>query len=360
MTEFRLGRCVFRVEDDQGQTWGAGFLIGPDLAVTCAHVVQNAGGEPGEALWVRFHQDESQRQVQVLREPWAPAGKEDVAFLRIDSLPEGTQPAILGPADNSSGHKCQSLGYPADGEVEDRWPAGVIRGLVSVGGLNHRLLQIRSDEIGKGLSGAPVLDLDAGLVIGMLTSYEDLQRAAPSPSVRFAYAIQSETLRDIYPDLELVLLSEVHQDQTAHAIHSPQTNVEGNATGPVLSGVFHRGVQVSYSVQYVTKGVRSLPSDFAARIRNFLIEYLGTSDHPVPFGGREKDLTALDNWLADDAASRYLLLMAPAGRGKSALLVRWMERLGSPDSDLEMVFLPVSLRFNTVSPSELDRGQRPE
>jgi len=32
-----------RVEDEQGQTWGTGSLVGPDLAATCAHVVWAAG-----------------------------------------------------------------------------------------------------------------------------------------------------------------------------------------------------------------------------------------------------------------------------------------------------------------------------
>ena len=49
----------------------------------------------------------------------------------------------------------------------------------------------------------------------------------------------------------------------------------------------------------LSQGLGSLPTDYRARVNNFLIEYLGTPRHPVPFGGREADLARLDVWLDD-------------------------------------------------------------
>ena len=40
------------------------------------------------------------------------------------------------------------------------------------------------------------------------------------------------------------------------------------------------------------------------------------------------------------------MLAAPAGRGKSALLVRWSRTLAARE-DLAVVFFPVSIRFST-------------
>ena len=99
-------------------------------------------------------------------------------------------------------------------------------------------------------------------------------------------------------------------------------------------------------IQYFTKPVRSLPTDYAAHIEEFLTAYLGTPERPVPFGGREDALAALDAWL-DDPATPYLLLTAPAGLGKSALLVRWLARLRETHPDLPTVFVPVSIRYST-------------
>ncbi len=95
-----------------------------------------------------------------------------------------------------------------------------------------------------------------------------------------------------------------------------------------------------------TQGLRELPNDYVTRVRNFLAEYLGSSNHPVPFGGRAKEFTRLDAWLADTQADPYLLLAAPAGRGKSALLLRWCQRLFAR-SNLAVAYFPVSIRFRT-------------
>ncbi len=99
-------------------------------------------------------------------------------------------------------------------------------------------------------------------------------------------------------------------------------------------------------IQQFISGMTALPTDYAARIQNFLIEYLGTPNRPVPFGGREADLAILDSWLDDALSPPYLLLAAPAGRGKSALLTRWSQRLVAR-KDLAVAFLPISIRFRT-------------
>jgi hypothetical protein len=76
----------------------------------------------------------------------------------------------------------------------------------------------------------------------------------------------------------------------------------------------------------------------------------------VPFGGRDEELQRLDSWLAEDRAPSRFLLVAPAGRGKSALLVHWIRRLqiaeqvGSSKDKWQLVFSPISLRFSTNLP----------
>lgn len=80
-------------------------------------------------------------------------------------------------------------------------------------------------------------------------------------------------------------------------------------------------------------------------VKRFLAAYLGTPADPVPFGGRANELAALDAWL-DEGSEPGLLLTAPAGRGKSALLVRWAERLRTRHG-VTCVFFPISIRFRT-------------
>jgi hypothetical protein len=104
--------------------------------------------------------------------------------------------------------------------------------------------------------------------------------------------------------------------------------------------------EINAIANQLTEGLRELPTDSVARVKHFIAEYLGNAQHPVPFGGRAGDFEHLDSWLTDTQAPPYALLAAPAGRGKSALLLRWCQRLLTR-SDLAVVYFPVSIRFRT-------------
>lgn len=67
----------------------------------------------------------------------------------------------------------------------------------------------------------------------------------------------------------------------------------------------------------------------------------------MPFGGRGDDIAWLNRWLEDEHSPRSLLLWGPAGRGKSALVVRWIEQL---PADVARAFVPISIRAATNSP----------
>ncbi len=98
--------------------------------------------------------------------------------------------------------------------------------------------------------------------------------------------------------------------------------------------------------QHLARGLARLSNEFLARVHRFVAEYVGTPAHSVPFGGRERELAELDDWLADPSAPSYLLVAAGAGRGKSALLVRWVQSLIG-EIGLAPLFFPVSIRFRT-------------
>ena len=58
------------------------------------------------------------------------------------------------------------------------------------------------------------------------------------------------------------------------------------------------------------------------------------------FVGRRAELSTLDEWLRGE--DQTMLVVAPAGRGKSALLWAWVKSV--PD----VVWVPVSVRFDTA------------
>ncbi len=85
---------------------------------------------------------------------------------------------------------------------------------------------------------------------------------------------------------------------------------------------------------------------YAGRIASFVEFYTGSPECPVPFGGRSGSLHELRIWLDDSEGTPYRTLIAPTGRGKSALLVAWQGVLARRE-DVEFVFFPVSARFRT-------------
>ncbi|MEO9778930.1 MAG: ATP-binding protein [Sedimentitalea sp.] len=107
-------------------------------------------------------------------------------------------------------------------------------------------------------------------------------------------------------------------------------------------GSFHgRDIHVHF-------GVDTVPASFRRRIKQFVDGYLGSERLPVAFGGRSTELDALNAWFENPDAPSHLLVAAEAGRGKTALLVRWLEQL---DNAVPLAFVPISIRYQTSRPS---------
>ena len=75
----------------------------------------------------------------------------------------------------------------------------------------------------------------------------------------------------------------------------------------------------------------------------------------VPFGGRRGELDHLHRWRENEKAPPRFLLVAPGGRGKSALLVHWIREVEeqqrpSANTRMQLIFVPISMRFNTNRP----------
>lgn len=115
--------------------------------------------------------------------------------------------------------------------------------------------------------------------------------------------------------------------------------------GSVLVSLREQYQEVKQEITQVTHGLSS-GHDFSRRVDNFMRSYLGDSNSTVIFGGRNAEIDTLNGWLDGTEAPPCLFLDSSAGRGKSALLVHWVDQLAGRD-DLQVVFVPVSIRFRT-------------
>jgi hypothetical protein len=197
--------ACLRVRDTTGEVVGSGFLVGPDLVATCAHVVAAAVGAdpfaplpPQAALDLDFPalaNGPRSRSARVRR--WVPIGDDgtgDVALLRLDApAPAGSVMPPVRRVDRLWDHPFRVFGFP-EGRWDGVWATGRIRGGQGTGWF--QLQGTPGDQpIEGGFSGAPVWDDETGAVVGMTVA------ADRDPTVTTAYLLPVEQVLGLDPEL---------------------------------------------------------------------------------------------------------------------------------------------------------------
>jgi formylglycine-generating enzyme required for sulfatase activity len=185
---------TFRILRPDGKTVGTGFLVASNLAVTCAHVVVAADAIDGDTIQVQFTERDEKHSALVVPEYWRNPDKGDVAFLRLQTMPEGVTPLRLGLAEHShQGNIFRSFGYATAADIKGIFANGTIDGYMR----EHQLVQVQSPQANHGISGGPVFDEKRGVVVGMITKgHTDLGRNEYT-----TFAIPAELLFDICPEI---------------------------------------------------------------------------------------------------------------------------------------------------------------
>ncbi|MFD5615200.1 trypsin-like peptidase domain-containing protein, partial [Kitasatospora sp. NPDC127060] len=197
-----LPAAVAQVVGPDGEVVGAGFLVAEGILVSCAHVVQAAGGGPGATVRLVFPHAEGAPRLEghVLEDSWRAVEGDDVAIVRLTGTPAATRAVRLGSAEGSRGHQVRSFGFPAQAPPGGHFGFGVAGDLLpATEGREVHLQLTEANDLTTGFSGAPVLDEVTGLVIGMLTEI-----TAPDEHERgqgIAYVTPTQVLRRIWPEL---------------------------------------------------------------------------------------------------------------------------------------------------------------
>ncbi|MGC0375561.1 trypsin-like peptidase domain-containing protein [Streptomyces sp. SAI-229] len=197
-----LATSVAQVLGPDGRVAGTGFVVAEGVLVTCAHVVEAAGGGPGRKVRLSFPHVEGADRVEgtVPTGLWRSADDEDVAFVRLSDPPIGVRILPLGSAEGCRGHDVRSFGFPAQAPPEGHFGFGVTGDLLpAADGRGAHLQLTDANDLTTGFSGGPVLDEVTGLVIGMLT--EITAPDAYERGLGIAYATPVQVLREILPEL---------------------------------------------------------------------------------------------------------------------------------------------------------------
>ncbi|MGI8332697.1 trypsin-like peptidase domain-containing protein [Actinomadura scrupuli] len=201
-----LGAAISCIRRGDGLPVGAGVLVGPDLIVTCAHVVAQALGVdagsrelPRRPVTVDFPlvPGGDRREAEVLVwEPPGPGGAGDIAGLRLLAPPPaGARMARLVMGRELWNHSFRAFGFPARRD-DGVWAAGLLRERTAAGWLQVQHVESTGFVIQPGFSGTPVWDDELQGVVGIVVAAE--KRAA----LGTAYVIPSTTLVGSWPALE--------------------------------------------------------------------------------------------------------------------------------------------------------------
>lgn len=193
---------IIRILDSHRQTVGTGFILTNDgLIVTCAHVITDAGAGPSETVYLSFPHTGNEATANVEPDGWREPRAEDVAILRLnDPLPAGVIPLPLGYSTGSDDHNFKTFGFPNPNPIGGLRGDGHILGKVTLDS-GIQVLQLRSQEVTGGFSGAPVWDEVVGQVVGMVTATIGPDRRERLTET--AFATPTETLLDVWPSLPI-------------------------------------------------------------------------------------------------------------------------------------------------------------
>lgn len=155
----------------RGSSRGAGILVSPTRALTCAHVVSGRAEADVTFAWSGCP---AVKAVPLHLRDWESRGRDaDIAVLKLPALPDALPAAPLGPLRPLEPLTVlRAFGFPRGHETTGMWATVRCVGPDADG----RCLQVDQgspggSQITPGFSGGPVVD-DMGRVVGMSTLYD--------------------------------------------------------------------------------------------------------------------------------------------------------------------------------------------
>ncbi|MFF7249292.1 trypsin-like peptidase domain-containing protein [Embleya sp. NPDC008237] len=206
-----LVSAVVRVRGADGTIGGAGFLVAPDLVLTCAHVVSDVLDLPRDApvhvgaevvVDLPLADDEGdipKSPAEVLR--WVPIRADqsgDAALLRLrDALP-GAVPLPMADAESVWDHRARVVGF-TDDHPDGIWHRGTFSGPTGRGWVQLSRTTTEAAHVRPGFSGSPVWDDDLGAAVGLMVA------AQPAREAQQAFVLRTRALLREIPELAPVL-----------------------------------------------------------------------------------------------------------------------------------------------------------
>ncbi|MFE0175749.1 trypsin-like peptidase domain-containing protein [Streptomyces sp. NPDC059002] len=194
-----LASAVVRIGGSDGAIGGAGFLVAPDLVITCAHVVSDALDLPRDGVvetgaevavdlpladGAGSGEGAGQGAAEVLR--WVPVGDDqsgDVALLRLREALPGARPLPMAEPESVWDDEARTVGF-TDDHPDGIWHVGRLRGRTGRGWVQLSRADGAAAHVKRGFSGSPVWDDTRGAAVGLLVAAEPVHEAQQAFVVR--------------------------------------------------------------------------------------------------------------------------------------------------------------------------------
>ena len=213
--------------------YGSGFVVHPSgLVVTCNHVLHALDTQPiGER--VTFHLLVQNLQLDaIVTKHIDPI--HDVGLLQlVGSIPKNFEVAtLLSSSDISVGHHFSLTGFglladPSGRRYDYMSAEGQIVGAMRVDDAN--LMQLRSENLLEGMSGAPVIPSGLNGVCGVLSGRFSIDPRTGTWMEHMGYATRSEAIVDLSPLLTLQFPTTAENSQIVQIENNAQEIYRDNA-----------------------------------------------------------------------------------------------------------------------------------
>ncbi len=200
-----LTQSIVRILQKDEKTAGTGFFISKNgLIATCAHVV--ASYEMGEIVSVILFSNKNKYKAVIEERWWRKPSDEDVAILRLLNVPSHDIFTIpLGYQWQVENVSLVTFGFPASKSVEGLNGKCEVIGRTTDNG--YPVLQLRSSEVTRGFSGAPVINPISNKIVGMINAISKPDQYGRQAET--AFITPSEVLANVCPEVEEVNVEKI-------------------------------------------------------------------------------------------------------------------------------------------------------
>ncbi|MBD3886066.1 HEAT repeat domain-containing protein [Phormidium tenue FACHB-886] len=157
-----LQQCTVKLSLPGQIGWGTGFFVGPELILTCAHVVRAAKEQAVKVRWQR-------RELEAVAEQSLP-DPYDLALLRVALPASANPPCVYLGEEIFSRDPLYLFGYP-DQDFPNGCP--VTFNCEGLTGDAPTLIKFTLGQVRPGMSGAPLLNQRTGKVCGIVKFTRD-------------------------------------------------------------------------------------------------------------------------------------------------------------------------------------------